>query len=126
MYQQLITYACCVPAAYAVVDYFKAWYSPEQPVEKQVTEYTLENWSVYVSPNDEYYTAPECIPRRLRGRRGDVNVITSGIKSVEGRRVTTVSGNVYVLGEINPEYLAWMNENGLTYDKVNPIRVIGK
>jgi hypothetical protein len=87
-----------------------------------VAEYILENWSVYCDP----YAAPELGAIRLCGTRTNASenksVLTNYVDRVEGRRVTTQSGSVYVLGEPKPEYLQWMAEHGYTYDPEHPIK----
>jgi hypothetical protein len=84
-----------------------------------VAEYTLESWSVYADP----YMPPEAGIRLHGMRTGDPKpVLTSYVDRVEGRRVTTQSGSVYVLGEPKPEYLQWMTEHGHAYDPEHPIK----
>ena len=86
-----------------------------------MAEYRLENWSVYCDP----YAAPELGAIRLRGTRAgeDKQVLTNYVDHVDGRRITTLTGTVYVLGEPDPAYLRWMAENGHAYDPEQPIRV---
>ena len=61
-------------------------------------------------------------PRRSNGRL----VITSFIDRVEGRRITTVKGTVYeLIGDPDPEYLAFLESLGDRYDPENPIRQRG-
>jgi len=85
--------------------------------------YHLHSWSV--CSTGDLWQAPELHSKRLSGRRceDDQMIITSSIASVDGRRVTTASGNVYVLEDINPEFLSWMQENSMEYDPENPIKV---
>jgi hypothetical protein len=87
-----------------------------------VSEYRLENWSVYCG---DPYQPPELGGIRLHGTRvgEDSPVVTNYVDHVEGRRVTTLTGSVYVLGEPDPQYLRWMAENGHAYDPEQPIRV---
>lgn len=70
----------------------------------------LENWSVVVRDPDPY-KAPEAQQACLSGNvydhptYSDGNVITtSRIVKVEDGKVHTVSGSVYELGEVDPEY----------------------
>ena len=88
-----------------------------------MAEYRLENWSVYADP----YVAPELGAIRLRGTRINASetkaVVTNYIDRIDGRRITTLTGTVYVLGEPDPMYLAWMAEHGHAYDPEQPIRV---
>lgn len=83
--------------------------------------YRLEKWSLYESP----WEAPEVRHKRLVGLRDEDEgqVITSPIDKINGREVTTMSGSVYILGEIDPDYLQWMKDHGFTYDPDNPIKV---
>jgi len=81
--------------------------------------YRLEDWSVRKPP----YTAPEqgvC----LVGTRDGERVMTSFIDHVDGRRVTTRTGSVYVLGEPDPSYLVWLERHGIEYSPEQPIRVV--
>lgn len=78
----------------------------------------LDFWAVIQQPWDGY-TAPELIPSRLQGvveghpaHKDGTTVTTSAIKKVEGRTVTTSSGSVYILGEPDPRYIAFLVENG--------------
>jgi hypothetical protein len=86
-----------------------------------MAEYTLENWSVYADP----YKAPEVGAIRLHGTRSghELPVLTNYVDRVDGRRVTTLSGSVYVLGEPSAKYRQWMAENGIAYDPEHPVRI---
>ena len=90
-----------------------------------MAEYILENWSVCYG-NDDPFQPPELRGIRLHGMRvGDPDqrpVLTSYVDNIEGRRITTQSGSVYVLGAPKPEYLQWMTEHGIVYDPENPIK----
>lgn len=84
--------------------------------------YHLHKWSV--SQSSDPYLAPELNRDRLAGFRDDEDrpVVTSRIVKVEGRSITTASGSVYILEEIDPEYLQWLKENGHAEpDYENPI-----
>lgn len=83
--------------------------------------YHLYKWSVSLNPSP--YIAPEANFPRLAGWRveDDIQVLTSRIVKAEGRNVTTSSGSVYILEEIDPEYLKWMRKFGYTYNPINPI-----
>lgn len=86
-----------------------------------MTTYSLHNWCV----TRDLWQAPEVGGQRLKGYRNDEKlhrVITSPIVKVEGRNITTQSGSVYVLQEIDPDYLKWMQDNGIAYDPENPIK----
>lgn len=79
------------------------------------------------------YTAPEQLQPRLQGRveghlwfkDGD-SITTSSIVSVDGRIVTTKSGSIYQLMEVNPVYKDWVAKNrpDIQWDDENPIRII--
>lgn len=91
-----------------------------------MAEYHLHNWSV--GDGGDPWLAPELRCKRLHGYRceDDRNIVTSEIVSVDGKRVTTYSGSIYILEEIDPNYLKWMQENGIEYNPENPIKVIVK
>ncbi len=84
--------------------------------------YHLYRWSL-VSSIDPYQ-APETKKPRLTGFRDqDKNqVTTSPIIEVNGREITTYSGSVYILEDIDPDYLKFLDATGEVYDPENPIR----
>lgn len=96
-------------------------------------EYTLKEWRLIDAGSDPYQ-APECRPRKLLGKvyghpkydDGYV-IITSRIVSANGRKVTTMTGNIYVLdGGPSAEYVLWCKENDLLTEKLfsdNPIKI---
>lgn len=88
-----------------------------------MAEYHLHCWSV--GSTGDPFQAPELHHKRLAGRRceDDREIVTSSIVSVDGRRVTTYSGSVYILEDIDPSFLAWMKDNNYEYDPENPIKV---
>ena len=103
-----------------------------------IHEYTLENWSVVDSPCDPYIP-PECKTKRLMGhcpeRAREVyyktpreiqkdEITTSPIAKIEGKRITTKSGTVYVLGQVNPDYVSFLKTLGKELDQENPIKWI--
>ncbi|GAF70947.1 unnamed protein product [marine sediment metagenome] len=76
----------------------------------------LKNWCV-VPLNVDKYTPPELIGQALSGdvyghptRAEGEAIVTSQIRQAEGRLVTTNSGTVYELGDIDAEYLQWCIE----------------
>ncbi len=88
----------------------------------------IEGWAL-VYGNDDPYMPPEYRGRCLKGevyghpRRDDGETIrTSRIVSVDGLRVMTSSGSLYVLGEPRQDYLDWLREHNLPYDPADPIR----
>lgn len=82
----------------------------------------LHNWSV--TEDRDPFRAPETIAKRLMGCRDDDPryVITGPIISIQGKSITTYSGSVYILEDINPDYLKWMEDNGIQFDPENPIK----
>ena len=88
----------------------------------------LNNWSVVYSGSP--YQAPELRSMRLHGivdnhpRLGkDQCVTTSTIVKAEGRTITTHSGSVYELGDIDPEYASYLKVNKIELDEENPIKI---
>ncbi len=86
-------------------------------------EYKLSNWSVVSMINDPYL-APECNPICLMGFRDseETEIRTSRIVAAEGKRVTTKSGNVYILQNVDPDYVAFLHTQNIVFDPNNPIR----
>jgi hypothetical protein len=89
-----------------------------------MSTYHLYRWSVVGSTNDPF-KAPEQIKVSLLGFRDqeEKKVRTSDIKEVNGREITTATGSVYILEDIDPEYRRWMEGEGLAYDPENPIKM---
>lgn len=89
----------------------------------------LENWAMVEEGGA--YTAPELRRRHLvgnvyghPGRHHDGKSIrTSRIAAAEGRVVTTKSGQMYLLGVIDPGYRKHLAEHHPDWDPENPIRV---
>ncbi len=95
------------------------------PEDGPATPIRLEQWSV--NANTIQWRAPEMTGGRLCGlayghpRHADgARCTTSEIASIDGRRVTTASGSVYLLGEPDPDYVRWAH--GFAIDPENPIR----
>lgn len=88
-----------------------------------MVEYHLHKWSVIA--DSDPFRAPELQQKRLAGFRceDDREVITSVIKSVDGKRITTQSGSIYVLEDIDPDFLSWMKENDIPFDPEKPITI---
>ncbi len=88
--------------------------------------YHLHCWSIGSRYDNNPNAAPGQQRRSLFGKRAedDKEIITSYIVKVDGKNVTTYSGSVYILEDIDPTYLAWMTEHGYTYDPENPIKII--
>lgn len=85
--------------------------------------YHLHKWSV--QDRSDPYAAPEASRKCLRGWRDNEEkvIVTSYIVKAEGRTITTYSGSTYILEEIDPDYLMWMRDNGVTYYPDNPIKI---
>lgn len=91
-----------------------------------MNKYHLFRWKV-VSKDDSPYIAPEQRVVYLWGFRDqdEYPVHTTRIVSVNGREVTTKSGSIYILEDIDPDYLAWMIKNNIDWDDQNPIKIKG-
>lgn len=85
--------------------------------------YHLYKWSVI--PSRDPYIAPDLNPGVLVGHRADDprEITTSRIVKAEGRTITTLSGSVYILEDIDPDYLLWLNQNNIPYNHEQPITV---
>lgn len=88
----------------------------------------LENWSVTFGDVDPY-TAPELLRPRLQGNVYNSNRFTDGefiltgpLISAQGRQAATKQ-TVYILGEVDPQYRAWLAEHRPDWDPENPIIV---
>lgn len=81
----------------------------------------LYRWSV----TGDSYKSPEQAALRLSGFRDqdEKKVTTSVIVEVNGRKIMTYSGNVYILEDIDSDYLEFLDKTGETYDPENPIRI---
>jgi hypothetical protein len=82
--------------------------------------YHLHRWGVI----GEDYKAPELRMIRLVGFRNqeEKRISTSYVDHVDGRVITTISGSVYILDDIDPEYLEWLIGNKIEYDPDHPIK----
>ncbi len=85
--------------------------------------YHLHRWSVLIVGDE--YTAPEAQRIRLCGFRDQdkKRVYTSVVVEVRGREVETYSGSIYILEDIDSDYLQFLEDMGETYDPENPIRI---
>jgi hypothetical protein len=88
----------------------------------------IENWSI-VCLEQDLYRAPEVRSPRLSGHTyghpdypDGAEITTSIIENVEGKIVTCCSRH-YELGEIDPAYKVWIDENITDWDPENPIRI---
>lgn len=94
---------------------------------------TLRDWAVRPG-SDNAFLAPELGGIRLSGLAyghprfaAGHAVTTSQVIAVDGRRVTTESGRVYLLeGEPEAAYLAWLAEQGRAYNAERPIAVVSR
>jgi hypothetical protein len=102
----------------------------------EISKTRLENWSVRGSWHAEQvdlFKAPETILLCLVGKvynhpKSDKHhdgkeIITSPIQDVHGITIVTGSGTVYILGEIDPNYKQWLEDNGYSYNSENPIKI---
>lgn len=88
-----------------------------------MTTYHLYRWSV-VGDIDPYKSPEQQAPRLSGFRNQDKKrVTTSVILSVNGREITTYSGSIYILEDIDPDYLNHLNDTGEIYDPEHPIRI---
>lgn len=89
-------------------------------------------WNWHVTPTwSSLYKAPElrrvCLSGTIAEHKGrkDCQVMTSYIVAVDGKLITTRSGSVYRLGEIDPEYRKYLAEERPNWDPENPITIKG-
>lgn len=95
---------------------------------------TLQNWSV--REGTPHYYDPWLAPEQ-REQGGDYLYIvadyppkegeqirTSRLVSSEGRVVTTKSGSRYKLGRVCPRYRKWLTDQGLEYDRRQPVKLL--
>lgn len=92
----------------------------------------IEKWSVGFASGD-VYTPPEKRERALcgavyghpnfeEGFMVNTSVLIGGsVKTAEGHVVKTKSRD-YLLGEPDPAYLRWLEQNGMTFDPEQPIK----
>lgn len=77
------------------------------------------------------YRAPELCRRALVGLvfggiKDGKKIRTSSVVSIDPDNphlVTTESGNQYLLGKPEPEWLAWMIKTGIKFDPEHPVRM---
>jgi len=85
-----------------------------------MNEVRIENWSVCHSKGG-LYDPPEmwqpCLSGNVYGhpRKPDGHsVSTSPIVDVNGRLITTATGTIYLLGQVDPLYVEHCEKHGLT------------
>ena len=94
----------------------------------------LEEWSV-TKRNPSPWTAPEVGPAYLQGKvynhpkyDDGEQIVTSRImasahySAMNGHEVKCGS-RTYVLGQVDPKYLAWLAERGIKFDPLQPVKV---
>lgn len=100
---------------------------------RKATEgWRLEQWATTnLHPDANPYTAPEQRDLFIHGHLyGDptfpdgYEVVTSGVRKVKGRMITTKNGSHYTLGTPDPVWLAWLREHGIPFDPERPIRLV--
>ena len=93
----------------------------------------LESWSIESYPSNGY-TPPElCVPvlrgipdRHPHKPEKDVTnryIRTTCIIKANGRKITTRSGTIYLLGSIDSEYKKWVKKYNPKWDWRNPITI---
>jgi len=87
----------------------------------------LYRWSV-VGYYDNPFLAPEANPRCLTGFRNQElkRIRTSPIKEINGKEITTETGSIYILEDMDQEYRTWLETNEIDWDPENPIRLLTK
>lgn len=104
-------------------------------IEKTNKVWYLYQWGVTGASNNPYL-APEVNPKCLIGFRFDhkilwdqnltlncKRVLTSPIIKINGKEIHTKSGSLYILEDIDPDYLQWIKENNIKYDSNNPLKI---
>lgn len=93
----------------------------------------IDMWSVCFAIHDPWL-APELKGQALHGFVNDhplfkesspKRVTTSPITKIDGRKIVTASGTVYILGRIEPKYRKWLRECRPAWDWRKPITLIG-
>ena len=93
---------------------------------------TLEQWWV----DGDSFDAPEIRRVYLSGEvynhpdndrfPDGKKITTSRIVKTEGRKITTRSGTIYYLGEVEAEYKKFLEDINYDFDPENPIKLIRK
>lgn len=91
----------------------------------------LKNWSFGYASSDPY-KAPEQLGKKLYGEVYDHPnprhydgkfIITSSVVEKLGPKIfKTASGTIYELEEVDPNYKAWIEESGRTFNSEDPIQ----
>lgn len=92
---------------------------------------TLEGWALEIDGTP--YDAPETTGRYLTGRvyghhryQDGTRVETSWVTDARGRRVQTMTGTAYLLGEPSAKYVQWLAKRGDAIDPEQPIRMVSR
>ncbi len=100
-----------------------------ESTEEQEDLVILEGWSVGGTVTQSQYMSPELVRKCLIGKvknhprfKDGILITTSTIQEAKGRIVKTQNTNYY-LSNIDPEYLKWMEENGIEYNVNNPVKI---
>lgn len=88
----------------------------------------IHNWALQSVGDD--FTAPECRSNSISGKVTNHSsqpdgqtILTSHPVRIQGRVVTTRSGNQYrLVGRPRKEFELFMKEKGILYDVVHPFR----
>lgn len=99
----------------------------------------IQNWAVVSTQGEQgdgkaHFSLPAAEKLAIHGRvlnhprikigAGDgKQIITSRIRKVKGHQITTISGTTYELGNVNPDYVEWLEQNGITFNESNPIKL---
>lgn len=87
----------------------------------------IDNWSI-CNQDDNPYQAPEvkkdCLRGKVYGHPDHADgeyIITSVILEADGQYART-RNNLYILSNIDPRYLEWLENNDMGYNPSNPIK----
>jgi hypothetical protein len=83
----------------------------------------IEQWSTELCPHKPYL-APELHDHvHVAGIIDGKEKITTRVVAVDGRKITTKTGSVYLLGKAKPEFSAWCAMRGTPIDPAQPIKL---
>lgn len=86
--------------------------------------YDLYRWSIRHTEVGPYQPPELGIICLVGFKDSDPDSIrTSSIINVSGRKVTTFSGSVYLLQDMDAGFRDWLDENKIQFDSDNPIRI---
>ena len=90
----------------------------------------LEGWSITNGASP--YTPPEFRHIRLEGtvfnhalQADGTFIATSHVVEAAGNLIQTASGTWYSLGQPSKHYLDWLATQGIAFDPVSPVKVVG-